>query len=138
MLHQAYMSPTSMYYDPETDTLLAIAGTHSIANVVTNLTIPFGQLHATPRYQAALQKWLDLGKPTIVGHSLGGAIAGLLTASYPVWKGKARLYGEPRASWRESDPRIESFRHFGDPVSLLDRAASSSFHFGNPHSFWDY
>ena len=137
MLHQAYISPTSMYYDPETDTL-AIAGTHSIADVVTNLTIPFGQLHATPRYQAALQKWLDLGKPTIVGHSLSGADADLLAAIYPVWKGKARLYGAPRATWRESGPRIESFRHFGDPVRLLDIAASSSFHFGNPHSFGDY
>jgi pimeloyl-ACP methyl ester carboxylesterase len=124
-----------MYFDKTSNTL-AIAGTHSIEDVVTDLTIPFGNmLNTTPRYQAALQKWNELGRPNVVGHSLGGSIVTHLLASNPGWKGRARIYGAPRVSWTESDGRLHSFRHRLDPVSMFDRAADANIRLKNPHSY---
>ena len=84
-----------------------------------------------------VSKWLTAQKKEDVfftGHSLGGAISDHLAASHPTYKGVFRLYGAPRMTWREKDERVHSYRHFGDPVSVLDRAAQSTFYWGNPHS----
>lgn len=67
----------------------------------------------------------------IVGHSLGAAVAQALgdDTGRPY-----RAYGSPSVTWQRN-PRHR--RHFWDPVSILDRGASSS-HFiptGNPHGF---
>ena len=79
-LQPAYLSPNSMFYDAASNTL-AIAGTHSFTDVLTDLTIPFGQLlNHTPRYESALKLWSQLGKPNLVGHSLGGGVADHIAA----------------------------------------------------------
>lgn len=123
-----------MFFDATSNTL-AVAGTSSIGDVLTDLTIPLGLLKSTPRYQDALNTWLRLGKPNLTGHSLGGLVVDQIAQSHPDWTGSARLYGAPRVTWQEADPRIKSFRHWLDPVSLFDRAAESSLHLGNPHSY---
>ena len=88
------------------------------------------------RYAEA-QNALAPGITTIVGHSLGGAVAARLAEENPSLQ--ARLYGAPRVSWSSNaNDRIRSMRHYGDPVSLLDRGAGSSVYGGNPHSYGGY
>lgn len=125
-----------MYYHQQ---VLTIAGTHSINDVLTDLTIPFGNaLESTGRFRKAEWAFLTHQPKLVIGHSLGAAIAAHLAKLYPDQQVEFRLYGAPRLSWNEQDPRIHSFRHYLDPVSIFDRAASSTFRFGNPHSTRGY
>jgi len=105
-------------------------------DAAVDLTLPFGNaLEATWRFQVAEQAFLQQQPKRIVSHSLGASVCQHLLDKYPSWQGKAILLGAPRISWSEKDPRAHSFRHYGDLVSLLDRASSSSWRFGNPHSY---
>jgi len=138
LLDLAYQSDSCLYYDKATQTL-AIAGTSSIGDVLVDATLPLitplgSALELTPRYQDALDAFERLKPKHIIGHSLGGQIASTLASRFPEFQGTFRLYGAPRITWTEKDSRVTSFRHFGDLVSILDRAAEDTFYLGNPHS----
>jgi len=138
LLDLAYQSDSCLYYDKATQTL-AIAGTSSIGDVLVDATLPLitplgSALELTPRYQDALDAFERLKPKHVIGHSLGGQIASTLASRFPEFQGTFRLYGAPRITWTEKDTRVTSFRHFGDLVSILDRAAEDTFFLGNPHS----
>ena len=129
-LELAYAAPNNTFRQGET---LYISGTHELRDVLDDTLIPFNAVHLSNRYAQA-QDALAPGITTIVGHSLGAAVAARLAEQNP--RLPARLYGAPRISWSSNaNSRIKSVRRYGDPVSLLDRGASSSVGGFNPHSY---
>lgn len=128
---KAYASPDSIYV---TGNKMYIAGSHTLEDWVDDVGLPFGA-ESTTRYHQALKRWTPNIK-TVIGHSLGGAIAAAMTEGNA--NIKARTYAAPL--FRISDnPRVESYRHYLDPVSMFDRHAHmtlpTSF---NPHSYTGY
>ena len=112
---------------------LYISGTHEARDVLDDALIPFSAVHLSNRYAQA-QAALGPGVTTVCGHSLGAAVAAKLAEQNHYLK--ARLYGAPRVSWSSNaNDRIQSFRHYGDPISLLDRGAAHTVRVGNPHSY---
>lgn len=104
-----------------------------MSDVLDDALIPFRSIHLSTRYAEA-QAELVPGVRFVVGHSLGAATAARLAEQNPSLQ--ARLYGAPRISWsRNTNNRIQSWRHFGDPISLFDRGARSTIRLGNPHSY---
>ena len=68
---------------------------------------------------------------TLVGHSLGGATALQLQRENPALK--TRTYGAPVMSTTGSSER---WKHYGDPVSMLDFGAQATAPGSlNPHSY---
>lgn len=59
----------------------------------------------------------------VVGHSKGAAVAHQLIMDYPHLKGRGYAYPHARL---HSDARFQTFRHFGDPASMLDFHAKTS------------
>lgn len=119
-----------------------ISGTHPNASnrtsdYMTDLAIPLHLLATTHRYkQAAYHLSLHPEVKTLVGHSLGGAIAQELAAANGM---HARVYGAPTLFGRDG---VEYYRHTGDPVSvtnwvgaLFGHSPHSTARLGNPHSF---
>lgn len=111
--------------------------THEITvrDAIDDTLIPFNMVDHTERYKQAVTRWTP-GITTIVGHSLGASVAARMT-EYNVGI-NARVYAWPtmRVS---TDPRVQSFRHFADPISLFDRSASTSLPDSlNPHAFTGY
>ena len=87
----------------------------------------------TQRYADAMAA-MTPGITHIVGHSLGASVAKAIAMDNPSLT--ARLYGAPSITWRNTNPRIQSYRRIGDPISVLDRAARHSVPPGmNPHSY---
>lgn len=128
-LAAAYQTKAGLY--PEGDTLY-IAGTKSLGDVVDDITIPFGLTNMTQRYHDAT---LVLNKNpqirTIIGHSLGGAVALQLQKEQPSIT--TRTYGAPVFSASGSSERR---REAGDPVAFFDFGATTSRPTSlNPHSF---
>lgn len=113
-----------------------ISGTHELGDIAADVTIPFRQLERTHRYaQAESLLALHPEVDTIVGHSLGAAIATRLAEQYPRRIRGGRMYGSPTIG---QHPNFVYYRHHGDPVSVSNRlgqSASSSFFLGNPHSY---
>lgn len=120
---------------------LFIAGTNPrtmmqyTRDILTDMTIPVHMLRYTPRFQTAehaLHMYPQV--TTIVGHSLGGAIADVLVSDNERLQG--RVYGAPILY---AHPRIRLFRHAGDPVSVSSRISGASernsVYIGNPHSY---
>lgn len=125
---------------------LFIAGSHTAKDWWDDFTkIPFyGDTKQATRYIAA-DKALKANPQvnTVVGHSLGGAVALELQKQYPYLK--SRTYGSPtfdpfgtdaeaRSQWEalgkpdfvpEPD-KIQRFRNIGDPVSMFDASAKTS------------
>lgn len=85
--------------------------------------VGIGKFMLTERYKAA-EKVLKANPhiKTVVGHSYGATTAYALTRNFRV---KGRAYGSPVARIF-NDARFQSFRHSGDPVSILDFAAKTS------------
>jgi len=131
-IERAYNDVNNVYYDSGTDTM-AIAGTHSLSDVLTDVNIPFGTLSRTDRYQQAKQLYNLYGKPkNVVGHSLGSSIALELQREYPDMN--VITYGAPIVDINPFQ-RPQRSRHYGDPISMMDFGATSSFSSGwNPHS----
>lgn len=103
-------------------------------DVLTDVTIPFHMLRYTPRFRHAAQALEEHPITVVVGHSLGGAITDILVSENERLRG--RVYGAPII---HPHPRIRSFRHVGDPVSISSRVGGASEHntvmLGNPHSY---
>lgn len=111
--------------------MLYVAGTKSLGDAVDDLKIPLRQTRNTARYKAAEDALFSSGPiHTVVGHSLGGTVALELESKFPHLR--SRTYGAPVASF--SSAAGERYRHSGDPVSMFDFGALSSFYAGNPHS----
>ena len=87
----------------------------------------------TQRYADAMAA-MTPGITHIIGQSLGASAPRQIAIENPHLQ--ARLYGSSFITWRNSDPRIQSYRRVGDPISILDRAAHHSVQTGmNPHSY---
>ena len=98
--------------------------------------LPTVGVHHTQRYADAMAA-MTPGITHIVGHSLGASAARAIAVDNP--RLQARLYAAPSVTWRNTNPRIQSFRRIGDPISLLDRAAHHSLPSGvNPHAYTGY
>ena len=120
-----------MYYD--NDSTLYIAGTKSASDLIADLTIPFGNLiESTPRFKQAEQMIRQNMKINrVVGHSLGSEISHHLVEKYSWLQGI--LYAHPTITF-SNNPRIKSYRNYGDILSSGDFAAINRFSL-NPHSY---
>jgi hypothetical protein len=128
----AYAAPTGVYRDGST---LYIAGTRNLDDVSSWPSVFLGGLDRSTRWNQAYPEFLASPTDTIVGHSLGAAVASKLLET-PNSDAVARLYGAPRWSFNNSNPRIESWSHPGDPVSVLDFGAHHRLGGAiNPHSY---
>lgn len=112
-----------------------IAGTRDIHDVWDDVSkVPFGDVVHAKRYGVAA--YIFKLAPTVkavVGHSLGGSVALELQRQYPHLK--TRTYGAPVVSTTPG----ERYRHYGDPISMLDRGAQASSSSGlNPHVYTGY
>lgn len=115
---------------------LYISGTHVLPrDAMDDLLIPMHMVHHSERYQQASDA-LTHHIHTVVGHSLGGAVAVRLAEQHEHLHG--RVYGAPLARMRPN-PRVKSFRHMFDPISVFDRSAQIRPHSGwNPHAYSGY
>jgi hypothetical protein len=140
-LSQAYAASNNLHVS---GTTLYVSGTHPnsnnrVSDYFTDLEIPVpGLLRSTWRYNQArrfLVKHPEVD--TIVGHSLGGAIAQELSVSDQVRR--VRVYGAPTLFGRD---KVTYYRHPGDPVSISNRVGEffgrrsrNTAKVGNPHSY---
>lgn len=102
---------------------------------MTDLTIPIGMLPYTQRYISARRVLLNNpGIDTIIGHSLGGAIAHALADNVQVRR--VRSYGSPTIF---THPKVMNFRHDYDPISIVNRLGGSvavqNKYWSNPHTY---
>lgn len=108
-----------------------IAGTSSFRDVTDDALLPIGEVQKTQRYVMAVNQFEHAEEPVlrVVGHSLGGAVALALANRYNL---AYDVYANPGVSWRR-DPHRHRARF--DPISILDRgASSSSSRTWNPHA----
>ena len=113
------------YDDPEGvarwGSTLYVSGTHTVRDVWDDVKVPFHMVHKSQRYSQAIGK-MTHDVTTVVGHSLGGAVAARMTEDYPGLQ--ARTYGAPLLHTRfAKSKQVKSYRHYGDPVSFFDRSA---------------
>jgi pimeloyl-ACP methyl ester carboxylesterase len=109
-------------------------GGHWLRDAIDDVKIPFHMVHHSARYVEAMTK-LNHKVKHLVGHSLGGAVASRLTEDFNHLD--ARVYGAPLMRVHEN-PRVKSFRHYGDPVSMFDRSSEMYTPGLNPHSYDGY
>jgi pimeloyl-ACP methyl ester carboxylesterase len=111
---------------------LYIAGSHTARDWFDDVTkIPaWGDLRNAERYREA-EKALKANPniTRVVGHSLGGSVALELQKNNPALE--SRTYGAPVWDPLGQDGKVDRYRNWFDPVSVLDRSASRSFK-GNP------
>ena len=105
-----------------------IAGSHTTKDWYDDVTkVPdWGDLRQSTRYQAAEKALKENPQVThVVGHSLGGSVALQLEKDYSNQIKTSRTYGAPVLdAWKGGNP--ERYRHYADPVSILDRSAHMS------------
>ena len=106
-----------------------VAGSHTKKDWYDDVTkVPsiWGDLRQSTRYQAvekALQENPQVNR--VIGHSLGGSVALQLEKDYSNQIKTSRTYGAPVLdAWKGGNP--ERYRHYADPVSILDRSAHMS------------
>jgi len=129
-LDQAYSHPDNVVVKGDT---MYIAGTHSMRDVITDISIPFGMIERTERYRQArdiLAKNPDV--TTVVGHSLGGIIAEHLVKNSSHLS--AVSYSAPSIS---NYRNVEYRRNYLDPISGLNISAASTRYSlrRNPHGY---
>jgi pimeloyl-ACP methyl ester carboxylesterase len=102
-----------------------------------DLKIPFGLNGSSQRYHDA-NGVLEYDKNihTVVGHSLGGAVALQLQKDQPNRNLKTRTYGAPVMSFTGGD----RYRNVADPVSIFDFGAKTNYNIfdlglGIPHDY---
>jgi hypothetical protein len=114
--HQAYINKKTGKL------LFNITGSHNLKDAVTDGYLAFGGLKNTSRYKtadSALKKAKEKYKPTnvsVVGHSLGGSIAGLISSKSDrvTTLDKGATFGSRIRS------NENGFRTSGDAVSILN------------------
>ena len=118
-LGEAYSTSEGLYSAGNT---LYIAGAKSVNDVLDDLSIPLGLTNTTARHRdAAMVLNANPQFSTLVGHSLGGAVSLQLQKENPALK--TRTHGAPVTSTTSSSER---FRHYGDPVAMLDFGAQTT------------
>ena len=130
-LDKAYSLDSGVLADGDT---LYVAGTKSLRDVWDDLKIPLGATSWSERYQNA-DRTLDASPQIrrVVGRSLGGAVTLELQSEHPERNLKTTTYGAPVFSLTGSGER---FRHWLDPVAILDWGAETTLQQGiNPHSY---
>ena len=146
LIDLAYASPQNFHVHGNT---LAVAGTQinpdnptgisgTISDIASDLfLVPTNETEHMQRYRTITREIHDNPEiDTILGHSLGSSVAHQWVSDHPDWHGRVRLYNSPEISWTHSDPRVSSYRYYGDGISLLDRAADDSWGgLGNPHRY---
>ena len=123
-MEKAYRGNSDQFFDPATSTLV-IRGTHSPSDVLTDLTIPFGQLANTPRYREAFEALHKYKPRHILGHSLGAAIALQLNAQTH-YTGQVTVYNAPVLATQPHARNVQDFSSYGDIISMLDTTATRS------------
>jgi len=135
-LQKAYGTDAGVSYDSSAKTMY-IKGTQDAQDVWDDLKIPLKRTMQSERYQQAEKVYLQLvnqGLPvdTVVGHSLGGAVALEMAKNYGL---QSRTYGAPVLDLNPFQ-KTERYRYMLDPVSILDRAANTSWNLRmNPHGY---
>ena len=115
---------------------LYIAGSHTARDWMDDLTrIPlwrplFGGSKAIHRYQMAQQAARATKPDTVVGHSLGGAIALQMQKEDPTLQ--SRTYGAPVFDPLGQNPSEDRLRSRFDPVSILYRGPKAAWMFRPP------
>lgn len=115
--------------------MLYIAGTRiwrwsGLRDIRDDMRLPFGKVREAARYRAAADHLR--AHPyihTVIGHSLGGSVA---IATAHDFNKKWETWANPGVSWKK-DPR--KHRHWGDPISMFDRGATSTAPGWNPHGY---
>jgi hypothetical protein len=137
-LAKAYGSPLNIHVDLESKTMY-IAGTQptSISDWEDDvLYIPTDRVEHTARYKQA-KLYMTQGIERVVGHSLGGSVALLLQRENP--KLESVTYGAPVFNPIPTGSVNTRYRHWGDPVSMMDNNANTSWSSGlNTHSYEGY
>lgn len=121
-----------VYINPENNQLLfSVAGTQSGTDVLTDGRVLFGGIKNTERYKHA-EKTLKLAKDkyqgydnTIVGSSLGGAIASRIASN----DDKVYTYNSAEIGGKNRN-NTSAIRHSGDVISIA--GLDKSYSFGNP------
>jgi hypothetical protein len=141
LLDRAYKNKSNIAYDKKYD-VLAIAGSKSPDDWlhVDPLLLVHGGLQTTQRYKEALAAYDDKLPVVVVGHSLGSSIASNIRDErqkyFDMFDGSTYLYAHPTISRRETRKNVYHFRHYGDPISIFDRASTSTVpHSFNPHAY---
>jgi len=116
-----------IYYNPQEKKLLnVVAGTHNLKDWGTDLYLAAGKLKSTNRYKEADQvlkeakkKYNATGGVSVVGHSLGHAIASGIAggADKVTTFNGAETFGQKKRS------NVTAYRSQGDVVSTLNTGA---------------
>ena len=108
---------------------LFIAGTRDPIDFVDDLKLPFNDtLNMTTRGRTADKYYRSRGSEidTVIGHSLGGAVALSLEKQYkkegnnPYGIIQSKTFGSPTVSANFTNNNPNRIRYFGDPISALD------------------
>jgi hypothetical protein len=127
--HQAYYNPTTKKLQ------FNVTGTHNLADVVTDGIFALGGLKSTNRYKEA-DKMLKIAKKKynvksadVTGHSLGGAVAGLISSKndHVTTLDKAATFGSRIRS------NENAYRSLGDPFSILNSRSKRMQTLNNPN-----
>jgi hypothetical protein len=115
------------YYNKNTKKLLFnVTGTHNFSDVITDGYLAFGGLKNTSRYKTAdtaLKKAKEKYNPintSVVGHSLGGSIAGLISSK----NDKVTTLDGGYTIGQKTRSNNKAFRTDGDAVSILGANAT--------------
>lgn len=149
-LDQAYAQESGVYRH---GSVLYVAGTKNLRDVFDDLKIPFKMTGRAARFQNAARLY-NSHIHTVVGHSLGGAVAlelqhahpELVTRTYgaPVFElpgfGRARSRTPPprrREAVEDTPPQSVRYRHPFDPIAALDFGAQTvpQSPLANPHRY---
>jgi hypothetical protein len=115
LVQRAYGAEDGLAYDEPSGTL-AVAGTRlSMSDILADVAYMFGLEKLVPhsRFSAAEEAVARLHPRTVVGHSLGGAVAGTFTGRVPHTIGL-----DPWALPYRTQPD-ESYSDHLDPVSVM-------------------
>ena len=114
----------SIYFHPEKRKLLySVTGTHNLSDVGTDFYLAAGHLKDTTRYKKAHQGLRDakkkygVDKATIVGHSLGGTIAGYIASDGD----SVHTLDKGATIGQKIRKNEKAFRISGDAVSALNQ-----------------
>ena len=108
---------------------LFIAGTKDPIDFADDLKLPFDDtLNMTTRGRTADKYYRSRGSEidTVIGHSLGGAVALSLEKQYkkegnnPYGIIQSKTFGSPTVSANFTNNNPNRIRYFGDPISALD------------------
>lgn len=110
-----------------------VAGTHSLSDVITDLSIPINRLQYTDRYkqlESIINIYPEVDK--LIGHSLGGSLILEYQKRHPERNVETITYGAPVLSFKGG----KRYSNYLDPISSFDFGAiKQRSKYYNPHSY---